>query len=384
MYTELQSVAPMRLLDYRPAIAILLLGTFMPLLAQGPEVPQWVVKVDGSGSTRYSEVTSQRATIWAFNGLRRLPVTEQKDNGKPRALAGMNYMDGADVVIELGLWESGRDLTKPSTVDPEPVGRYSLKPYESIVIEDLKRFGYEPVKVQVLPNRVPLPEGFHVVNKTTSLKVISVVRTRGDLLVDLENASGQGIAVLAWGDIVTSEGPGGPVIGVSATKRFSMATPPAEDQAWTHMDVAIRGLALADGTIEGEIAAVAPAEAERRGQHDQERKMIGFLDQAVLGTDWRGSEELEKLCAKLEATATDDETALFRVWVEQYPDLAADLRNSYRRGRSFGRALVLQAVRQYDTHDATKLTFAEWWPRFRDEDFKMVLRTEAAPAARHK
>ena len=112
--------------------------------------------------------------------------------------------------------------------------------------------------------------------------------------------------------------------------------------------------------------------------------MIGFLDQAVLGTDWRGSEELEKLCAKLEATATDDETALFRVWVEQYPDLAADLRNSYRRGRSFGRALVLQAVRQYDTHDATKLTFAEWWPRFRDEDFKMVLRTEAAPAARHK
>jgi hypothetical protein len=262
------------------------------------------------------------------------------------------------------------------------VGKYVLGPYESTVVEDLKRFGYEPAEIKIVPNRLPLPEDFQSVNKTKSLRVVSVVRTRASLVVDLQNLSSQGVAVLVWGGGNTiAEGPAKPIIGAGATERFIMGSSLPEEDAEAKIDLTINGLALEDGTIEGEVATVAPLEAWCMGGNDQTRKMIAFVDQAVRGSGWRSNQELDKLCAGLEAIPVDDETPLFLLWLERYPNLAANLRGSYRQGRSFGRTGFLGTIRQYGVYNFRETSFAQWWAKYRDEGFEVLLRPEALPPA---
>lgn len=224
----------------------------------------------------------------------------------------------------------------------EAVATYSARENETVVIEDLKRFGVEPFKIKVVravPTNIPLPA---IVNKTQSAEVINiepVLSTLPMFALNVHNLATKNISaiklnVVRDGTMQTSGLPqgkeGAPLIqaGGSATLRLPAATRAEATPAGfapsspPNQEIVIAAVIFDDGTYEGNADDAASFRGFTVGRKVEFKRLIPILESALAATEKDVAVSPAKLRVEIETLSYDVDSAELGELTQSFPTLS--------------------------------------------------------------
>lgn len=266
----------------------------------------------------------------------------------------------------------------------ETVGTYDLLENEKIVVDDLKKFGVEPFELRAFKT-APLPSSQPtVLNKTTSIEVISIESVPSDLpeyKLTLRNLSPKAIAAFCV-DIVDGKrllGSGMPqgwegaplmLVGETTQVRLPMAmSANPTDKTYSPAEISpqqfvIKSVVFADGTEEGlterEFETGSGFISTRFGERVALQRALPLFAAAIESTDAVSSDGAVKFRAQLEAIDVTIGDAELGDLTRQFPAKELKtLKTSVEFGLHFMRKQMLEQLARFQ-RDAHHREFRTW------------------------
>ena len=338
------------------ALSATLLAPAPPAAAQEarstPAQKNLAVEIDGE-RYRGHQLSVQGGT--ELSPVERLPGWEQPA-GAAQLIAFKfdNDFEGDAVRIKVALvfddsWPAEAPGPKYGRKE-QAVGSYLVREGESVKVEDLARFGVEPLTLKVVKAKPKVMQPQPALASTplvaNNLKAVQVVgiapdqspANRNTYKVRLQNVSRKGITALSLHEeyeggrssLTAQGGAERPLIApgdvYEAGFRFNVdrgATPPGHvSDAERQRTLKVGTVIFDDGTYEGEAKTAAAIFAERRGKQVQGARALPLLREMLAAPSLDAAAALDKLKSEVESLRIDADPAAAAELLAQFPSLA--------------------------------------------------------------
>ena len=374
----------------RPRTAFLSVACFIMLMQVQPGVAgqrefwpapgDYAVEItDGAKVRSYTIVpAADPVTPMAIYSFSRIPGWQRPPDqqGDPTAVQLKCRRESnqvrIDVSLAYGRIEGFRTLPEDG-LRGQSIGSYSAGRGETVTIQELTRFGIEPISVKVVSARIRALDVSSIVNKTKSLELVRAQKERDAYVFEVKNISSKHIVALRTRG-GTSHFAGARAL-IAPGERFvtgyeersdgwkdplNPAPDPAERPRTLVADVVFQDL-----TFEGDKAFALETAASRRGQRAQWGRMAPLLKEALAASRPEGKGNLENLRQQISALSEEvdykeiDELArhFSPVTTEQRGMLVREMKGSLR----WEKAVAIGATKIFESEETTKGTSRESW-----------------------
>ncbi|HLL74169.1 MAG TPA: hypothetical protein VK421_02810 [Pyrinomonadaceae bacterium] len=318
-----------------------------------------------------------------------LPRREQPANA-PRLTAVRIDTDYEGDAVRINLSVVFDDSWPPDAPGPkygrkvQAVASYLAREGESVRLEELARFGVEPMTLRVVQARPrpaevpPLASTPQVVNNLKAVQVVGFHRDASAPNVyklRLHNVSGKGIAAMSFRNV--DDGGGGTITSLGRPARPLVAPGDVNEmpfnftvnrrqtpQGETHDAERPRTLVVTtavfdDGTYEGEAEMAAGIIARWRGDETQRARILPLL-RAPLAAPSLAASALDKLKSEVESLRIDADPAAVAELAAKFPTLARD-EAARREGRDAVALLSSQMMEGFrSARESALYRIREW------------------------
>ena len=285
----------------------------------------------------------------------------------------------------------------------QPIASYLAKEGETISVQELKRFGVEPLLLKVVRAELrrdeEQPFAFQpaVVSKVKSVEVIAVVASGSDpsaptrYQVSLRNLTSKNITALeiyeseqgrrGGSETMMQSVPGRPVIGpgamydteVSIGGTSGRMTPqgfvPDPQKQRTFV---VGTVVFEDGTFEGEVVVAAGIEARQAGRRIQLGRVVLLLRDTLDAADQGEAAALEKLKSQVSLLRIDVDASIISELLSRFPSLADEtekkrLMGEVMDGLKNGREEILHKIKEFEQSTDRSTDFRAWLSRTKEK-----------------
>jgi hypothetical protein len=261
----------------------------------------------------------------------------------------------------------------------QSLGIYSAGLDETVVLEEMRKFGLQPYTIKVLTAQVPL-SGTPVLSEVPSLQIAIESEDRTSYKVVIHNSSAQavtGFVVERRAQYARSGArgydDGKPMIAPRADYKFSMAnndlgcTSP-DDSASPHVPcpIVLKGALFADGTRTGDSAILAGLEVSRLKTSAPREQLRTLIWNTVNDPSMSDTEKIVKLRVEIPKLPEHSDPAALDPIRSYYPDLSDtewDQIKAQNDNLPADKQIVLQELDAYEDSSPASMSvdsLAQW------------------------
>lgn len=280
-------------------------------------------------------VTADRPVASFYSSLPRIPSWREPEGVPPVHRIEVSHHRVGDYVfvrVSIGRGDKFR-------ITSELVGEYKARLDESVVVNELTKFGFEPFRFKVVRrHRVELPE-IGVANLTRSIKVMSAEAMDKEdvgVKVVLRNLSskkvmGLELHILRGGRSVNIL----PTLGINGRaliepggeyKNFIGSGGSGEEVAGGYVPLMpetfkVASVLFADGSYEGEVVPAAWHAASLAGHRHQLIRVLGIIERALAAPDVHTPEAIARFKTQVSELNYEADPSVLEELVASYPGL---------------------------------------------------------------
>lgn len=344
--------------------------------AQSPELPARFaleVRAGEGAKPTYAVVVRtpddpQPRTVYFLSALLPLPENIPAVREKPSAL-GLEYKEEGDsvsVVASLYFGQPSGQIDDISKHPHQQIGNYSLHLEESVLLEEMKPFGVQPVTVKVVSARAPRSH-IQAVSKVPGLQIAVTGEDRVFYKLEIRNLSRQSVIGLvmersspnghkntsaSYDDLKPLILPGG-FYKTPMNKNDVECVPPENPTLDTvPCPVVLVGAVFADGTHVGDTASLASMEAQGVAGSGARRQMYQLM-QAIMGDPGLSdAEKLARLRSEIPKLPGPGVAPVIDQLRPRYPELSDEdwtrIGNSVNNSVQREREMILNSLEKYE------------------------------------
>lgn len=340
---------------------------------------------DVNGQPSYWDVPAVTGIVLARYEFKRIKNWQRSPDqpADPSAFQLQCSREGDAIKIDLsiifGLIEKSRTLPTEG-LQGQLIGSYSARLGESLSLQELARFGIEPIKVKIVASNTRDVDPSQIQNKTKSLQVVRAETTRDYYsLLELRNISSKSIIALnlshqmVWSEV-------GPLIapGRSLTTGFlrpESGWPEQRDQppGTPARLLPFSNVVFEDLTFEGERDFAIQIAVWRRGARIQVPRVVSLLQAAIEELQQDSQRALYNLRQRVSSLSYEPESPviddlarrLMPLTELQRDNLIRELRSKLK----FIHDSVLATIEHYVEEEVTKGTSRESWLRLLRDNY---------------
>ena len=375
----------------------LLLAPGVRLQAQSPQLPpRFALEIQTEEGTKptYTVVPRgaddrQLTTSFFVHTLQPLPENSAEATGqeKPTAL-GLEYKEDGDAVSFIASFYFGPPAARIDDLYRHPhrqIGNFSLRLEESVVLEEMKPFGIQPVSIKVVSSRAPRSD-IQVMSKVPGLQIAVAGEDRVFYKLEIHNLSAKPVIGL----VIARSSPNGrnginaydergPLIAPGGIHRLPMdkndlgcAPPDNPTLDPVPCPIVLEGVLFADGTHMGDdpaaLASMETLGAATSGPRRHLRQQMQTIaeDQSLSGEEKlaRLHSEIPKLPQASIASAIDQLRARYpELSEEEWTRIGSSLADSVQREREMT-LHILEEYEQSSRNAGNVESLAHWMRRW--------------------
>lgn len=334
------------------------------------------VQSDPGGRLSYAQIPQPGGSgLTIFHHPQWLPGWDRADKSRPQptALKLAYSLEGDAVRIEafvvLGPFEENDMPQSLELVPQESAGRFLVRLGESVTVNDLAKYGLEPLTVRVLQNKPLVPGVPQIINNIAAIRVEGVDQDRTFYKLALRNLSSKNITdvVVNMPDEhgVTSMGESGtprhPLIAAGALHQMRLGFSPTNQSLAPPLIIA--AAVFDDGSFEGSAEAAVGLEAQRLGSTVQGRRVITLVQEILDHDEGDDTAMISAIWSQAAALPEEVEPSMLESLTVRYPDLPsnakASIRNSIHIGLHSGKESILHDLKDFERRLHPDLR--TWW-----------------------
>jgi len=344
--------------------------------AQSPELPpRFALEVQTGEGTKptYAVVSRtpddpQPRTVFFLHTLLPLPQNVPAAKGKPSAL-GLEYKEDGDAVSVVASLYFDYSTAKIDDLSKRPhqqIGSYSLHLEESVLLEEMKSFGVQPVTVKVVSARAPRSD-IQATSKIPGLQIAVTGEDRVVYKLEVRNLSSQPVIGL----MIEWSSPNGQKNGSAAyddrkplilsggsykipMNKNDVGCNPPENPTLDPVPcpIVLNGAVFADGTHVGDTASLASMEAYGAATSEPRRQLQRLMQAIMDDPDLSDTEKLARLRSEIPKLVEPTVAPVIDQLRPGYPELRDEdwlrIGNSMNRSLHQEKEMILHDLAKYE------------------------------------
>jgi hypothetical protein len=310
-----------------------------------------------------------------------VPSTQQR----PCALK-LDYKDDGDSVsivasLFFGVCDTEDSRQLAHNHPEQPLGKYSARLDESVVLEEMKQFGLQPYTIRVVSAQIPHPVGPPTFSNVPSLQIEMVGEDRQFYKLLLHNVSSRAVT----GFVVARSYANGRSVVTGYDEQKSLIAPGADRELQIHSNnarcvspdssvsdadrcpIVLEGAIFADGSYSGDPVAVATMEAGQLAAKSERERLLGLIQDTLADSTLSDAAKIGLLRSevlKLPEESGQSVIDQIRWRYSNLPDAGwLDVKASISNSVQMQQEMVLQTLKEFvdsSTESSSPESLAQW------------------------
>lgn len=364
--------------------------------AQSPQQePRFALEVQSGNGTQpiYSLVPrgqDGRQTSFFFTQVL-VPLSPETaaidDQKKPCALEFQYKEDGDAVSIVASVYFANcnpRDFGRfVQNGAGQLLGNYSARLDETLVLEEMKQFGFQPYTIKVVNAQVPHPV-VQALSRVPSLQIAIVGEDRQFYKLVVRNTSPRAVTgiVIArsyqngrqslegYDDLRSMIAPGADYEFKMDSNNVNCASTDSSMPGPVSCPIVLEGAIFADGTYGGDAGSLANVEARYRARRTQRQRLTELLQSTLGDSSLSDEAKIAQVRSGVSQLAESPDPAIIGQIQSRYPELPnaarLDMEASMRASFQMEKRTILESLGEFEKssqESSTAKSLAEWLNR---------------------
>lgn len=260
------------------------------------------------------------------------------------------------------------------------LGNYSARLDETLVLEEMKQFGFQPYTIKVVNAQVPRTV-VQTVSKVPSLQIAIVGEDRQSYKLVVRNTSPRAVTgiVIArsyqngrqglegYDDLRSMIAPGADYEFKMDSNNVNCASTDSSMPGPVSCPIVLEGAIFADGTYGGDAGPLANVEARYRAERTQRQRLTELLQSTLGDSSLSDAAKIAQVRSGVSQLAENPDPAIIDQIQSRYPDLPdaarVDMEASMRASFQMEKRIILDSLKEFEEssgESSTAESLAKW------------------------